>query len=154
MAQNRFGRERRLASLIIVVLVLVSCVQAEQPSYGWSVRAAPQPFELPSDAPALEVTVELPPGYEAAEEFVQRAALVAGADRYAVERSGLDGPIVVTVPPGIDVGTEMNLELLIGFCESTVKDVCYIYTPALAVRVVDGAGSSRPVAVTYRPEPR
>ena len=154
MAQNRLSRERRLASLIIATLVLVSCERTQGDSYGWSVPDGSGPFELPAGAEALAVVVELPPGYEAAEEFVQRAVLVAGEERYAVERSGLDGPIIVAVPSGIGVGSEMDLELLIGFCESTVKDVCYIDTPALTVRVVDEVGPSEPYAVTYRPEPR
>ena len=163
MAHERSRRKRRLARLSVVAalaaLVLAGC--AETPTAGWSdpQRSPIDAIELAPASTVITVSVELPPGYEPADEFVQRATLRSGAEERIDVQSGLDRAFQLSPADGTEEG---EIELILGFCESDVKEICYVDTTTLPVRLVDwdGAGTNEPPgraagdagAVVYRPE--
>lgn len=143
MAHQRSRRKRRLARLSARALVaavaaalaglaIAGCTETR--TLGWTDAASGtrvSSLELPAASGAITVGVELPPGYEAAEEFVQRATVRWGDGERTHTQSGLDRAFRLDPPPG----GEGEIELMIGFCESDVKEVCYVDTATLPVRL-------------------
>lgn len=99
----------------------------------------------------LLVTVELPPGYEAAEEFTQRATLSAGESIATDTQHALARPFRLAVPT--HGGEDARLELMIGFCRSDVKEICYLDTPTLRLSVgTPPSPRDASLDLVYRPE--
>lgn len=110
-------------------------------------------LELDAGSPAISVAIELPPGYEPADEFVQRATLRSSHGEQTDTQSGLDRAF--RLEPASEDAYE--LELILGFCESDVKEVCYVDTATLAVVVRAAADDEAPRStavrsIVYRPE--
>lgn len=158
MAHERFRRKRRLARLsttallaLLIAVALAGCTGA--PRIGW-VRpgGGAAVTELEGAWTAITVSVELPPGYEAADDFVQRATLRTASGEQTDTQSGLDRAFRLQPP---QAGGEAELELMLGFCESDVKEICYVDVTTLPLRLrADGARESDADVATlvYRPE--
>ncbi|MFW6313464.1 MAG: hypothetical protein ACOC2N_06235 [Spirochaetota bacterium] len=157
MAQNRSGGKRRLAALITISILIVSCGQEAESQHGWF---APDAVETLSVAPhrrSILLRVELPRGYVAAEDFVQRATLVVCTEARTVVEFELYEPLEISIDPATWQNEEIGLELMLGYCEYDVREVCYIDTPRLNINLQaeDEArsSSSSQVTIMYRPEP-
>jgi hypothetical protein len=157
MAHQRSRRKRRPAQLItsvaVLALTLGSCGAASGGT-GWFATDGGEPLASIAFGPGVRevvVSVELPPGYEAAEEFAQRMTISAGDEAQTDVQSGLARAFRLPLPS--DAGGDTAVELLLGFCEADVKEVCYVDTASLAI--VEGAAThidTPTVTLTYRPE--
>ena len=171
MARKRSYRKRRIASLICacaaaILLPAVSCDSRTSDASagstaGWFAPDAIARLELDATVEALLVTVELPAGYRAADDFTQRLAVRAGEAVETDERSGLDEPFSValptTDPPAADPLREAVVEIMIGFCREGVPDVCYVDRSQLPVdrnaAARDDPSAGGRASLRYRPEP-
>lgn len=163
MAHERSRRKRRLARLstaallaLLTAFALAGCTDA--PRVGWSRSGSARPdgdapvTELEGAWTAIAVSVELPPGYEAADDFVQRATLRFADGQRVDTQSGLDRAFRLQPP---QAGGEAELELMLGFCESDVKEICYVDVTTLPLRArADGAREpdANVATLIYRPE--
>ncbi len=159
MAQNRSGGKRRLAPLItvgiLIAILIASCGHEAENRYGWFAPDAVETLEVPADASSIVLRVELPPGYVAADDFVQRATVVVGPETRTVTGFELDEPLEIPISPATWHNRDVGLELMLGFCEYDVKEVCYIDTPRLSVNLLPDLEErpSSDVTIVYRPEP-
>ena len=168
MAHERSRRKRRLARLsttallaLLTAVALAGCTGA--PRIGWSLAGgslagSSRPdggaalTELEGAWTTITVSVELPPGYEAADDFVQRATLRFPDGQQVDTQNGLDRAFRLQPP---QAGGEAELELMLGFCESDVKEICYVDVTTLPLRLrADGAREPDADVATlvYRPE--
>ncbi len=163
MAPKRPGRKRRLASLICAAALLwplLSCDPTTREAGSTAGWFDPEPvlrLELGETVDTLLVTVELPAGYRAADDFVQRLTLRSGAREVTAERDEFDEPFSVPVPGPTERSPDATIEILIGFCPEGVPDVCYVDRSQLpVVWTAEAAGEARgsaAVPLRYRPEP-
>ena len=155
MALERSRRKRRLARLSTAALLaalaglaLTGCTDTR--TLGWSdpeSGARVSSLELDAGTGAISVNVELPPGYEAADDFVQRATLRSADGEHTDTQSGLDRAFRLERPSaGAPAAT---IELMLGFCKSDVKEVCYVDTATLPVQPGGDTGAA---ALVYAPE--
>ncbi len=164
MALQRSRRKRRLARLraaallatlaALAGLALTGCTDTR--TNGWSdpeSGARVSSFDLDAATGTISVNVELPPGYEAADDFVQRATLRSSDGERTDSQSGLDRAFRLERPS--DDASDVTLELVLGFCKSDVKEICYVDTPTLALRWrADRASQAATRTLVYRPEAR
>lgn len=168
MAHERTHSQRRFAAvdrrLVIVLAALASVgLGACSPSEptGW---LAPDPVErlvVPAGSTELAVEVRLPAGFEAADEFTQRATLRIGETTLTVERADLAEAFRVNLPGDAEWGSsEATLEVMLGFCEPTAREICYIDVGVITVEhapvsprgAADEGRDGVPYSVIYRPE--
>lgn len=132
-------------------LAVTGCGQTVRAT-GWTARdgsTAVSRLELARISAAITVGIELPPGYEAAEDFIQRATLRLPDGEQTDTQSGLDRAFRLELPAGgANTG---ELEVMLGFCESDRKEVCYVDTATLPVSRREAAGDTE--TLVYRPEP-
>ena len=158
MAQKRYVGKRRLtpltislALLALATTILSGCNSSRET--GWFAPDSITTITVGRNAGEIRVEVELPEGYEPAEEFVQRASLRSGDVVQTDAQTMLERPFTLRLDaPGAQAPPELSLELLIGFCEPEEKDVCYIDTSSIAVVRSEDSASTRATTITYRPE--
>jgi hypothetical protein len=101
----------------------------------------------------IVVHVALDKGYEAADDFEQKVFLRIDGATHTRTQSGLDEPFVLPVAKGDSAG---QLELLLGFCHSSNKEVCFVDRAVLAIER-KGSHDNRLEApsalISYRPRP-
>lgn len=157
MARKRSYRKRRIASLICACLAaaLVSC-ESRTGAFGWFAPDAVARLELDDAVEELVVTVELPAGYRAADDFTQRLTLRTGETVETDERLGLDTPFSIALP-ATGLSPEAAVEIMIGFCREGVPDICYVDRSRLPVsragQTRGGPPSDGRASLHYRPEP-
>lgn len=155
MAQNRSGGKRRLATLITISILIASCGQETEPGYGWFAPEAVETLSVAPGAESILLRVELPSGHVPADDFVQRATLVVGSGPGTVTEFDIEERLEIPISPVTWQNREIGLELMLGFCEYDVKEVCYIDTPRISVNLLtDSEEQSSPdLTIIYRPEP-
>lgn len=165
MAHERTSSQRRLVTvsrLILIAALATSALLACAPDEptGW---LAPEPvgrLVVPAGTRKLEIEVRLPAGFEAAEDFAQRATLRLGPTERMAERTDLSEPFTIDLPSGDSwPDGPSTLELMLGFCEPAAKEICYIDIGSIVVEPArDGtpapsaAGGGDAFVVIYRPE--
>jgi len=124
-------------------------------SYGWFAPDEVETLAVGPNASSIVLRVELPRGYIAADDFVQRATLLIGPEARSVTEFELDAPLEIPIAPATWHNGEVDLALMLGFCEYDVKEVCYIDTPRLSVNLLPELDetSSPDISIIYRPEP-
>ena len=147
---SEWSNGKRCGVAIAALLLLGAC----SPQYGWQDSESQQQIDVPARISELPVHVELDPGYEAAEDFVQRLTVRQGESEYTLSRPDLETPFLVSLDQPSQIA---ELSLIVGFCESTEKEVCFVETASVTLqpqreRENENSGESR-FELTYRPRP-
>ncbi len=141
---------RRAYTILTLTLTLAACAGGR---YGFTGVEGGDRLLVDTAGAKVLIQVDLDHGYEAAAEFTQTAVLRIGEDTHTVIQSGLDDPFELEVENGESGG---QLEILLGFCHSSEKEVCFVDRAVLAIER-DGrrnAGSEASIVdMRYRPRP-
>jgi hypothetical protein len=140
---------KRCGVAIAALLLLGAC----SPQYGWQDVENQEQIDIPAQVTELSLSVELDAGYEAAEGFVQRLTVRQGAAEHDLSLPNLDTPFLISLEEPTEAA---DLSLVIGFCESTEKEVCFVETATLTLLPQpdrDNEPADSVLALTYRPRP-
>lgn len=140
---------KRSGVAAVALILLSACT----PRYGWQAEVADETVVVSRDTDTVSLTFQLDDGYEAAPDFTQRVTLQHPGDTVELSVATLEEAFPLPLPPETE---EAELSFVIGFCEATRKDLCFVEQATVTIR----RGESTPptsengvFSLTYRPEP-
>lgn len=146
-ASHRVRVHVALLALSYSVAILASC---SGDSYGFSGAPLANGLVLDADAGEIRIQVVLDEGYEAADDFEQKAFLRVNGTTATSMQPSFEEPFVLPVAEGESSG---QLELLLGFCHSLKKEVCFVDRAVLAIEREESRSEAPSVVLRYRPQP-